>query len=79
MTRLHGGWRVRLAEVVILVEYADLGVRNVLQNGLAVDASRDEVIGIEAYRPRKGTCQDSNGGAESEQLDLQAIPIQGVK
>ena len=35
-----------LAEVVVLIEHADLGVRMLLQNVLAVDAALDEVEGL---------------------------------
>src|SRR6202035_3920562 len=41
------------AEIVVLVEYADLGVRILLENVLAVDTALDEVVGVEAQRPRE--------------------------
>ena len=45
--------QVVLAEVVVLIEDADLGVRMFFQDVLAVDASLDEVVGVEAHRPGK--------------------------
>ena len=44
---------VVLAEVVVLIEHADLGVRVVLDDVLAVDAALDEVVRVEAHRPRE--------------------------
>ena len=47
--------QVVLTEIVVLIEDADLGVRIVLDDVLAVDAAFDEVVRVEAHRPRENS------------------------
>ena len=60
--------QVVLTEVVVLIEDADLGVRMILENVLAVDAALDEVVRVEAHGPgevlRIGELRGAGGGEQ---------------
>ena len=64
--------QVILAEVVVLVEHADLGIRILLQNVLAVDAALDEVVRIVSHRPGEvlgiGEPRRAGGGVKLRHL-----------